>query len=73
MILLSGGGSLFFDVQTQFGKVFSEEEMMRRNNFFVVSMFNWGCRSSRDYFFIIRVIRLDKGFSEGRNALDMFS
>ena len=54
-------------------KFFTVEEMMRRNSFFVVSLFNWGCWSSRDNLFIIRVIRLDKGFSEGRTALDRFS
>jgi hypothetical protein len=54
-------------------KFFSEEEVMRRNSFFVVSMFNWGCWSRGDNLFIKRVLRLGEGFSKGRTALDRFS
>ena len=45
-------------------KFFSEEEVMRRNSFFVVSLFNRGCWSSRDNLFIKRVIGLCEGFSK---------
>jgi hypothetical protein len=44
---------------------FIEEEKIRGNSFFVVSLFNWGCWGSRNNLFIKRVIRLDKGFSKG--------
>ena len=52
---------------------FIEEEEIRGNSFFVVSMFNWGCWGSKNNLFIKRVIRLDKGFSKRRTALDRFS
>ena len=49
-------------------KFFTVEEMMGRNSFFVVSLFNWDCWFSKDNLFIIWVIRLNKGFSKGRTV-----
>ena len=73
MILLRGGDLQFFGVRTQLERVFIEEKEIRRNSFFVISLFNWGCWGSRNNLFIERVIRLDKGFSKERTALDRFS
>ena len=53
-------------------KFFYIKKMERRNNFFVVSMFNRGCWGSRNNFFIKWIIGFREGFSKG-TALGRFT